>query len=107
MTSRGVLGMTKRELIALSFRGPSCSARGNCFTAHALSFRGWSLTIRGTCCVRLHVTSIHKIRLGVVGLGRAFTLMLPTFIADERIELTGATDPREAARRRFESDFGA
>ena len=49
----------------------------------------------------------RKIRLGVVGLGRAFTLMLPTFIADERIELAGAADTRPEARRRFESDFGA
>src|SRR5437773_8393502 len=53
------------------------------------------------------MTTIHKIRLGVVGLGRAFTLMLPTFIADERIELAGAADSRLEARRRFESDFGA
>src|SRR5881227_669266 len=51
--------------------------------------------------------SLHKIRLGVVGLGRAFTIMLPTFTADERIELAGAADPRADARSRFESDFGA
>jgi phthalate 4,5-cis-dihydrodiol dehydrogenase len=49
----------------------------------------------------------RKIRLGVVGLGRAFTLMLPTFVADERVELAGAADTRPEARRRFESDFGA
>ena len=53
------------------------------------------------------MTTIRKIRLGVVGLGRAFTLMLPTFVADERIELAGAADPRPEARRQFESDFGA
>ncbi|HYT97948.1 MAG TPA: Gfo/Idh/MocA family oxidoreductase [Casimicrobiaceae bacterium] len=53
------------------------------------------------------MTTIHKIRLGVVGLGRAFTLMLPTFVADERVELAGAADSRPEARRRFESDFGA
>jgi phthalate 4,5-cis-dihydrodiol dehydrogenase len=53
------------------------------------------------------MTTIHKIRLGVVGLGRAFTLMLPTFIADERVELAGTADSRPEARRRFESDFGA
>jgi phthalate 4,5-cis-dihydrodiol dehydrogenase len=53
------------------------------------------------------MTTIRKIRLGVAGLGRAFTLMLPTFIADERVELVGAADPRIEARRRFESDFGA
>src|SRR5438874_9523384 len=55
----------------------------------------------------LGMTTIRKIRLGVVGLGRAFTLMLPTFVADERIELSGAADPRPEARRQFESDFGA
>jgi phthalate 4,5-cis-dihydrodiol dehydrogenase len=53
------------------------------------------------------MTAIRKIRLGVAGLGRAFTLMLPTFVADERVELVGAADPRIEARRRFESDFGA
>ena len=47
------------------------------------------------------------IRLGVIGLGRAFTLMLPTFRADPRIELVAACDPREAARTQFERDFGA
>src|SRR5437016_14564529 len=55
----------------------------------------------------LGMTNIRKIRLGVVGLGRAFTLMLPTFVADERVELVGAADPRIEARRRFESDFAA
>ena len=53
------------------------------------------------------MTTIHKIRLGVVGLGRAFTLMLPTFVADERIALVGAADHRPEARHRFESEFGA
>ena len=47
------------------------------------------------------------LRLGVVGLGRAFTLMLPTFVHDSRIQLVGATDPIEAARAQFSSDFGA
>ncbi len=48
-----------------------------------------------------------KLRMGVVGLGRAFTLMLPTFQQDSRIELAGATDPIEPARSQFEKDFGA
>ena len=30
----------------------------------------------------------------VIGLGRAFTLMLPTFDADPRIKLTAASDPQ-------------
>ena len=46
------------------------------------------------------------LRLGIAGLGRAFTIMLPTFIHDDRIRLVGATDPIKSARARFESDFG-
>ncbi|HWV42922.1 Gfo/Idh/MocA family oxidoreductase [Pseudorhodoplanes sp.] len=49
----------------------------------------------------------RPIRLGIAGLGRAFTLMLPTFTADKRVTLAGATDLRREARRRFESDFQA
>lgn len=48
----------------------------------------------------------RPIHLGVVGLGRAFTLMLPTLLADPRVRLAGACDPREAARRQFALDFG-
>lgn len=47
------------------------------------------------------------LRLGVIGLGRAFSLMLPTFLADTRIRLTAACDPRETARAQFHRDFGA
>jgi phthalate 4,5-cis-dihydrodiol dehydrogenase len=47
------------------------------------------------------------LRLGVAGLGRAFTLMLPTFLADRRVQLVAACDPRAAARAQFERDFGA
>ena len=47
------------------------------------------------------------LRLGVVGLGRAFTLMLPTFLHDSRVKLVGATDPIAGARKQFEKDFGA
>lgn len=47
------------------------------------------------------------LQLGVVGLGRAFTLMLPTFQQDARVKLVAATDPLEAARAQFEKDFGA
>jgi phthalate 4,5-cis-dihydrodiol dehydrogenase len=49
----------------------------------------------------------RSIRLGVAGLGRAFTLMLPTFAADPRVSLSAATDLRPDARRQFEKDFGA
>lgn len=49
----------------------------------------------------------RKLRIGVAGLGRAFTVMLPTFVTDQRIELVGAADPREEARKRFSADFNA
>ena len=49
----------------------------------------------------------RAIRMGVAGLGRAFSLMLPTFLADPRIELVAACDPRLEARSRFASDFSA
>ncbi|WP_029000226.1 Gfo/Idh/MocA family protein [Azohydromonas australica] len=49
----------------------------------------------------------RRLRLGVAGLGRAFSLMLPTFLADTRIELAAACDPREAAREQFARDFQA
>src|SRR4051794_12242492 len=50
---------------------------------------------------------MRKLRLGIAGLGRAFSLMLPTFLADERVQLAGACDPRGQARRQFEADFDA
>ena len=49
----------------------------------------------------------RPLRLGVAGLGRAFTLMLPTFLGDARVQLAGACDPREAARAQFARDFDA
>lgn len=51
--------------------------------------------------------AVRPIRLGIAGLGRAFTLMLPTFAADPRIALAAASDLRPEARQRFEADFGA
>lgn len=51
--------------------------------------------------------SDRKLRLGVAGLGRAFSLMLPTFVADARIALVAAADPRPEARARFASEFSA
>lgn len=47
------------------------------------------------------------LRIGVAGLGRAFTLMLPTFRGDPRVRLVAATDPRPEAREHFATDFGA
>ncbi len=47
----------------------------------------------------------RKLRIGVAGLGRAFTIMLPTFATDDRVELVAAADPRADARQRFIADF--
>ncbi len=49
----------------------------------------------------------RAIGLGIVGLGRAFTLMLPTFQADRRIRLAAACDPLASVRARFAQDFQA
>jgi phthalate 4,5-cis-dihydrodiol dehydrogenase len=46
------------------------------------------------------------LKLGVIGLGRAFGLMLPTFAGDHRVSVVAAADTREAARQRFATDFG-
>ena len=48
----------------------------------------------------------RPVGIGVVGLGRAFTLMLPTFVADARVRLVAGHDPLAAARDRFAADFG-
>ncbi len=47
------------------------------------------------------------IRLGVLGLGRAFTLMLPTFERDRRVRLVAGHDPRPGARAALQARFGA
>src|SRR6266700_3447963 len=49
----------------------------------------------------------RRLRVGVAGLGRAFTLMLPTLVADPRVELVAGADPRSEAAQRFASDFDA
>ena len=46
------------------------------------------------------------LRIGIAGLGRAFSIMLPTFTQDPRVRLVAATDPAAAATARFVSDFG-
>jgi phthalate 4,5-cis-dihydrodiol dehydrogenase len=48
-----------------------------------------------------------RLRLGIAGLGRAFTLMLPTLTAHPRLRLVAAADPRAEARDRFARDFRA
>lgn len=47
-----------------------------------------------------------KLKLGIAGLGRGFTVLLPTLAHHPRIEVVAAADPRDAARDRFEADFG-
>lgn len=48
----------------------------------------------------------RPLRLGVIGLGRAFTLMLTTFEQDPRVRLVAAHDPRPGARAAFAAHFG-
>jgi phthalate 4,5-cis-dihydrodiol dehydrogenase len=47
----------------------------------------------------------RTLRIGVAGLGRAFTIMLPTFTGDGRVRLVAAADPRADARERFTTEF--
>jgi phthalate 4,5-cis-dihydrodiol dehydrogenase len=49
----------------------------------------------------------RKLRIGVAGLGRAFSVMRPTFTADPRVAVVAAADPRAEARARFAADFAA
>jgi phthalate 4,5-cis-dihydrodiol dehydrogenase len=46
------------------------------------------------------------VRLGIIGLGRAFMLTLPAFEADKRIRLVAACAPRENSRAAFAEKFG-
>lgn len=48
----------------------------------------------------------NPVRLGVVGLGRAFMLMIPTFDADPRVKLVAAAAPRQESRTAFEQEYG-
>ncbi|MGZ5803388.1 MAG: Gfo/Idh/MocA family protein [Xanthobacteraceae bacterium] len=48
----------------------------------------------------------RKLRLGAVGLGRAFSLMLPTFLRHPRVRLVAGADPRAEARAAFARDTG-
>lgn len=50
---------------------------------------------------------MKTLKLGVAGLGRAFTVMLPTLCRDARVELVAAADPRAEARAQFADDFDA
>ena len=48
----------------------------------------------------------EPIRLGIVGLGRAFVLMLPAFRSDPRFRLVAAAEPRADSCAAFEAEFG-
>ena len=50
---------------------------------------------------------MRPLRIGVAGLGRAFTLMMPTFVHDPRVQLVAACDPQPLACAQFERDFQA
>jgi phthalate 4,5-cis-dihydrodiol dehydrogenase len=50
---------------------------------------------------------VTPLRIGVAGLGRAFTLMMPTFVHDPRVQLVAACDPQPQACAQFERDFQA
>ncbi len=50
--------------------------------------------------------SARRLQLGVAGLGRAFTLMLPTLANDPRLQMVAATDPQPLACAQFTRDFG-
>ena len=46
------------------------------------------------------------LRLGVIGLSRGFDLTRPTLLADPRVQVVAAADPRPEARAAFEAEFG-
>jgi phthalate 4,5-cis-dihydrodiol dehydrogenase len=48
----------------------------------------------------------RKLRLGAVGLGRAFSLMLPTLLRHPLLEVVAGADPRADAQAQFQKDFG-
>lgn len=48
---------------------------------------------------------MKKLKIGVAGLGRAFSLMAPAF-SDPRVELVAAADPRGEALGKFRKDYG-
>ena len=49
----------------------------------------------------------RQLRMGVAGLGRAFTVMMPTLANDPRIKLVAGADPLTEGRKLFASQFGA
>jgi phthalate 4,5-cis-dihydrodiol dehydrogenase len=48
---------------------------------------------------------MRRLHLGVIGLGRAFSLMLPTLAHHPKVEIVAGTDVRVDARERFAREF--
>jgi phthalate 4,5-cis-dihydrodiol dehydrogenase len=53
------------------------------------------------------VTIIAPLRIGVIGLGGAAAMMLPTLAAHPGVRIVGGADTRPDARARFAADFNA
>jgi len=51
--------------------------------------------------------SERKLRLGIAGLGKAFSLMIPTFSSHPLLAVVAGADPRAGARKKFAQDFSA
>lgn len=50
--------------------------------------------------------TFEPVRIGIVGLGRAFMLTLPAFKIDPRVQLVAACAPRLESRLAFQKEFG-
>ena len=50
--------------------------------------------------------SARKLRIGIAGLGRAFSIMLPA-LASDKLEIVAGADPRPEARELFRAEFKA
>lgn len=49
----------------------------------------------------------RRLKVGIVGLGRAYSFMAPAFAADLRFEIVAGADPRPQARAQFATDWRA
>jgi phthalate 4,5-cis-dihydrodiol dehydrogenase len=54
-----------------------------------------------------HRMAERVLRLGVIGLSRGFDLTRPTLLADPRVRVVAAADPRPEARAAFTAEFDA
>ncbi len=53
-----------------------------------------------------NLVSTRKLHLGIAGLGRGFSVMLPTLALHPLLEIAAAVDTRDSALDRFQADFG-